>query len=108
MASIGNYNIPVTYQVLTAADDGAGGTTAGTWTDSVGFMAAIVPMSGFRRLEYTQIVKGSAYTVTTHYRSGVTKKGRLKLYDGTIMNIRSVVNKDMKFRQLEMICDDGT
>ena len=106
MAAI-RYTVPVKYQELSSTSDGSGGTKDGTWTDVFSFMASVEPLTGFRKFEHAQIVRGNAYTVRTHYRTDFTNKGRLKLYDDTIMNIRSLVNQDYKNRQIEIIADDG-
>lgn len=107
MAGIGNYRTPCTYQTLTSTNDGAGGTSAGTWTDEFTMMVEVKPMTGFKRLEYTSIIKGNAYVVTTHYRTDIEKAGRLELFDGRVLNIRSIANMDYKNRKLEIIADDG-
>jgi len=105
MAAIGGMNTPVSYQELTTTPDGAGGT-AGTWKTKFTFMAEVRPLSGFRRLEYSQIVKGNPYQITTHYRDDVSFKGRL-LVNGTEIAIHSVVNVSLKNKELEIIGSDG-
>ncbi len=98
-------NIPVEYHVLTVTSDGAGGTS-GSWAKSFDFFARVEPVKGYRRLEYSQIIKGNGYVVTTRYRDDITNEGRLKVGD-TEMAIHSVVNKDFRNKEIEIIADDG-
>jgi len=105
MAAIGGMNTPVSYQELTTTPDGAGGTT-GTWATKFTFMAEVKPMSGYRRLEYSQIIKGNPYQITTHYRTDISAKGRL-IVNGTEIAIHSVVNVGMQNKVIEIIGNDG-
>ena len=106
MAAIGGMNTPVSYQELTTTPDGAGGTT-GTWTTKFTFMASVEPLKGFRVFEYSQIIKGNGYVIRTLFRTDLNNAGRLKLYDGTIINIHSLVNVGMKNQHIEIIGSDG-
>ena len=106
MATIGQMNVPIEYQTMVATDDGAGGTTAGTWTTQFSFMGSVEPLRGYRRFEFSQIIKGNGYIVQTHYRQ-FSNKGRLKLYDGTIINIHSVINTGFGNQYIEIVGDDG-
>lgn len=105
MAAIGNMNTPVSYQELTTTPDGAGGT-AGTWETKFTFMAEVRPLTGYRRFEFTQVIKGNPYEIRTHYRQDISVRGRL-LIGGTEVNIQSLVNVDMKNQTLEIIGNDG-
>ena len=106
MATIGNMNVPVEFQSLAVTDDGAGGTT-GVWTKQFDFMASVEPLKGFRVFEYSQIIKGNGYVIRTLFRTDLNNAGRLKLYDGTIINIHSLVNVAMKNQHIEIIGSDG-
>ena len=110
MMNAGNYNRLLKLQVLTAHDDGAGGTTDGVWQDVFEFFAEVEPMTGYRLLQYGQQVNGKAYVVKTYYMhelTDLTERARLVMENGVELAIHSIVNVGMKNQQFELICDDG-
>jgi len=108
--SAGNFNRLVTLQTLTVTAHAAGGTRTPVWTTTQTFMASVEPMTGYRLLEYSQVINGKGYMVKTYYMAGLTtltERARLVLDDSTNLAIHSIVNVGMKNQWLEIVCDDG-
>jgi SPP1 family predicted phage head-tail adaptor len=107
MAAInpGEFNTPCTLQALQSSPDGGGGTVA-TWQDVHLFFAKVKPLTGYRSLQYSGIITGNPYEITTHLLE-INANNRIKLHSGQLLAIHSAVNEGLRNEFTIMICNDG-
>jgi len=82
------------------------GEPALTWTNVATVWAAITPLSG-RELELAQAMNSEiSHQVQIRYRSDVTSAMRV-VYQGRYFNILSVMDVEMRHRELQLMCSEG-
>lgn len=97
----------VTLQAETQTPDGAGGYSLG-WSDVATVWASVKPMRGKESLESMQVRDVQPYEVMIRYNSAVTVTPKHRLsWNGKLLNIRSVVNRDMRDKYLMLHCEEG-
>ena len=100
----GNLRHRVTFQSLTTADDGYGGTVE-TWGDTATVWASVEPLSGFERIQAMQVSPRLSHRVVMRYRADVDAGDRLS-YDGRVFDITAVIDEDERHRELTLLCEE--
>lgn len=93
----------VIQQEGTATPDGGGGYTQG-WTTFATVWAAVEPLTGREGLQAQALESAVTHRVTIRALSGVTAAMRLS-FNGTIYNIRSVIDREERDRFMELMCE---
>lgn len=91
---------------LSPQSDGMGGQ-ATSWTVIATFAAAVKPLSGREVVRGMQIEASVTHRVIMRYTALVQPGDRLVLRTGQALNIRAVINVEMRDRWLEIMCDSG-
>lgn len=96
----------ITLQAKTATTDAYGGPIE-VWTDvATNIPASVEPLSG-RELVNAQTVNAEITTrITMRYRAGVIAANRIT-FEGKFYNILSVIDEEMKHRQLVIMASEG-
>jgi SPP1 family predicted phage head-tail adaptor len=77
-----------------------------TWTDFSTPWASVEPLSG-RELANAQAVNAETTTkITMRYLAGVTAADRI-IFEGRFYNIQSVIDEEMRHRQLVILASEG-
>lgn len=82
------------------------GDTVATWNPLAKLHAQVKPLSGREQIQAGGLVGTTVYTVSIRYRNDIETSDRIVWRD-KIMNIRSVLNPDMKKQETIMLCDEG-
>ena len=96
----------VTLQSKSATPDALGGRVE-TWATAATFYASIEPLDGSEATRAMQQGMVQPHRIRARYRSGVTPRQRIS-YLGRVFDIRSVVNVEMRNRELEIIAEEVT
>lgn len=96
---------PVTVQRQVSASDGMGGQAI-QWVDLLTASASVIPLSGREAVQAMQLQASVTHRVTMRYRADLTPADRI-IVRGKPMQIRAIINVEMRNRWLELICDDG-
>lgn len=97
----------VTLQTHAAASADALGGRADAWDDVATVWAAIEPLDGTEALRAMQQGIRQPHRITMRYRAGVTAAQRI-LYGARTFNLRSVVDVEMRHRELSILADEVT
>lgn len=106
----GKYNRRVIFQSAAAGSDRFGNKTTGAWVDKFTVYAEIVPKFGSEQIMAGKLAGRTPFNITVRYSSDtvqVTEAWRVVDDLGIVYNIRSIVNLDGRFRDLEMLCEKG-
>jgi len=95
----------VTLQSRDNFKDGFGQQSA-PWRDFLTVWADIQPASGNEQAAGEALNAVVTHTVRIRYRPGVTAAMRA-LYRGTVYDIKSVIDDDMRHKWLVMLCTEG-
>lgn len=91
----------------TTVADSYGGQSV-TWSATYSSVpASIVPVRGREEQQLGRERTVQTYLVTIHHGYTVTTRSRIN-WQGTILNIRSVENRDTRHRRLTLECESGT
>lgn len=96
---------PVTVHRQVSASDGMGGQAI-QWVDLLTASASVIPLSGREAVQAMQLQASVTHRVTMRYRADLTPADRI-IVRGKPMQIRAIINVEMRNRWLELICDDG-
>ena len=96
---------PVTIQRQVSVSDGMGGQAI-QWIDLATIRAQVVPLSGREAVQAMQLQASVTHRVMMRYRSDLTPADRL-LIRGNPLQIRAIINIEMRDRWLELACDAG-
>ena len=95
----------VTIQAKTITTDSYGGSVE-TWADVADVAASLEPLAG-RELASAQTVNAETTTrIRMRYRAGVVSSNRIT-FDGKFYNIQSIVDTDMRHRELIVMASEG-
>jgi len=101
----GQLREPLTIQRKFAVSDGIGGQTI-SWITLGSTRGDVRPVSGREALQAMQLQASVTHRIYIRYRSDITAADRLTMR-GQPLQIRSVVNIEMRNRWLELSCDSG-
>lgn len=96
---------PVTVQRKISASDGMGGQVV-QWMDLFTTRAQVVPLSGREAVQAMQLQASVTHRVMMRYRSDIGPADRLVIR-GNPLQIRAIINIEMRDRWLELACDAG-
>lgn len=96
---------PVTVQRKLLTPDGMGGQVI-QWVNLYTTRAHVAPLSGREALQAMQLQASITHRVYMRYRADLTAADRL-LMRGQPLQIRAVLNLEMRDRWLELSCDAG-
>ncbi len=91
-------------EALDLASDGAGGLT-GTWTPIAELWGAIYPRAGTETFSGDGVEARVTHDVWIRPRSDVRPGHRLRLLDGSLLNIRAVLTADVFLNRSRLICE---
>lgn len=95
----------VTLQTRGAPVTGSLGARAGDWADAATFWAAIEPLEGSDATRAMQQGLRQPHRIRARYRTDVTTENRIT-YLGRAFEIRSVVDVEMRHRELEITAEE--
>lgn len=101
----GNLREPLTIQRKLAVSDGIGGQTV-TWVTLSNTRGDVRPLSGREAVQAMQLQASLTHRIYIRYRADLTPADRI-LMRGEPLQIRAIVNIEMKNRWLELACDSG-
>lgn len=104
MNAIAGMRERVTLQSPMRAADGAGGADV-SWTDVKTVWAKVEEGAGGERLTGERFAARADITLTIRHRLGVTTEMRA-LWNGRVLNIRAVRDKDGRKRFLTLDCEE--
>lgn len=84
----------------------ANGSPTDTWTAFATVWASVEPLSGRELLNAEQIQPVVSHRVRLRYLSGVQPEMRV-LHDSRALNIESVINKEERNIELELLCSEA-
>lgn len=96
---------PLTIQRKLAVSDGMGGQAI-QWIDLTTVRAHVKPLSGREAVQAMQLQASITHRIYMRYRADLTPADRLVMR-GQPLQIRSVINVEMRNRWLELACDAG-
>lgn len=96
---------PITVQRQQSASDGMGGQ-AHQWVDLFTARAEVRPLSGRESLQAMHLQASITHRVIIRYRSDIAPADRI-LLRGEPLQIRAIINIEMRNRWLELACDAG-
>lgn len=96
---------PLTIQRKVAVSDGIGGQTV-TWLTIGSIRGYVKPLSGREALQAMQMQASITHRIYARYRADMTPADRLVMR-GQPLQVRAVINVEMKNRWLEIACDSG-
>jgi len=96
---------PITIQRKMAASDGMGGQAI-QWVSLSTTRAYVKPLSGREALQAMQLQASVTHRIMIRYRSDLTTADRI-LMRGKPLQIRAIINVEMRNRWLELSCDEG-
>jgi SPP1 family predicted phage head-tail adaptor len=103
--SAGQLREPLTFQRQQSVSDGMGGQAI-QWVDLFNARADVRPISGRESVQAMQLQASITHRIYIRYRADLTAADRI-LMRGQPLQIRSIVNIEMRNRWLELACDDG-
>lgn len=101
----GNLREPLTIQRKLATSDGMGGEAI-QWITLAIIRGDVRPLSGREAVQAMQLQASLTHRVYIRYRADLTPADRLVMR-GQPLQIRAIVNMEMKNRWLELACDSG-
>jgi len=96
---------PLTIQRKLAVSDGMGGQAI-QWIDLTTVRAYVKPLSGREAVQAMQLQASITHRIYMRYKADLTPADRLVMR-GQPLQIRSVINVEMRNRWLELACDAG-
>ena len=81
----------------------ASGAWASGWSTVGTFWAAVEPITGRERISADSVASVTDVRVIMRYRPGITAGDRIR-HDGKDMNVVTVINRDSRNRELELLC----
>ena len=91
--------------IQSPTEDIHGGPT--TWADTETVYARIAPIGGREFFLAQQVQADVTHRIVMRYGPVVTPKHRL-MFDGRYFDIRAVLNREERNRELELICTERT
>lgn len=101
----GNLREPLTIQRKSGQSDGMGGEAI-QWVDFAQTRGDVRPLSGREAVQAMQLQASITHRVYIRYRDDLLPEDRL-LMRGQPLQIRSIVNVEMRNRWLELACEQG-
>ena len=93
-------------QTPAAIPDGMGGQT-NAWTVVATVWGMVGPISGREQLQADQVTALLTHEIDIRYRPGVVPKMRIvRVAGGQVYEIHSIVNLEMRNRQLTLLCSE--
>jgi SPP1 family predicted phage head-tail adaptor len=97
----------LTIQQKTITTDAFGGAIE-TWSDmAVNVWASVEPLSGRELATAQSVYAETTVKITMRYLSSVIPAMRI-VFEGRFYNIQSVVDVDMRHRELIILCSEGS
>lgn len=96
---------PLTFQRKVLVSDGMGGQTV-TWITLLTTRGHVAPLSGREAMQAMQMQDSITHRIYVRYTADLTPADRL-LMRGQPLQIRAVLNLEMRDRWLELACDSG-
>jgi SPP1 family predicted phage head-tail adaptor len=96
---------PLTFQRKLTVSDGMGGQAI-QWIDLYTTRGQVKPISGREALQAMQLTASVTHRVYVRYRADLTAADRVVMR-GNPMQIRAVLNMEMRNQWLELMCDAG-
>lgn len=101
----GKLREPITIQRKQTASDGMGGQAL-QWVDLFTARADVRPVSGREAVQAMQLQASITHRIYIRYRADLTAADRI-LLRGQPLQIRAIINIEMRNRWLELACDQG-
>ena len=101
----GKLREPLTIQRKLAVSDGMGGQAI-SWVTLGSIRGDVRPLSGREAVQAMQLQASLTHRIYIRYRADLTPADRLVMR-GQPLQIRAIVNMEMKNRWLELACDSG-
>lgn len=101
----GSLREPLTIQRKVAVSDGMGGQAI-QWIDLATVRGDVRPLSGRESVQAMQLQASLTHRIYIRYRADLTPADRLVMR-GQPLQIRAIVNIEMRNRWLELACDSG-
>ncbi len=101
----GSLRNPITVQRQSAQSDGMGGQAI-QWDDLFSTRAQVKPLSGREALQAMQLQATITHRIYIRFRADLTTADRI-LLAGQPLQIRSILNMEMRSQWLELSCDQG-
>lgn len=101
----GSLREPLTIQRKVAVSDGMGGQAI-QWIDLATVRGDVRPLSGRESVQAMQLQASLTHRIYIRYRADLTPADRLVMR-GQHLQIRAIVNVEMRNRWLELACDSG-
>ena len=101
----GSLREPLTIQRKVAVSDGMGGQAI-QWIDLATVRGDVRPLSGRESVQAMQLQASLTHRIYIRYRADMTPADRLVMR-GQPLQIRAIVNVEMRNRWLELACDSG-
>ena len=95
----------IVIQRKVSTPDGGGGNAV-SWQDVATLWARVMPKRGNEALEAAQLRGVQLYEVVVRYGADIKTTDRIG-WDGTLLNIRAIANRDEHNRYLTLIAEDG-
>lgn len=95
----------ITIQRKQTASDGMGGQAL-QWVDLFATRADVRPVSGREAVQAMQLQASITHRIYIRYRADLTAADRI-LLRGQPLQIRAIINIEMRNRWLELACDQG-
>jgi SPP1 family predicted phage head-tail adaptor len=103
--SAGKLREPLTIQRKATVSDGMGGFTT-SWVTLATIRGDVRPLSGREALQAMQLQASVTHRVYIRYRADLKPADRLMMR-GQPIQIRAILNVEMRDRWLELSCDAG-
>jgi SPP1 family predicted phage head-tail adaptor len=101
----GSLREPITVQRQTAQSDGMGGQAI-QWDELFTTRAQVKPLSGREALQAMQLQASITHRIYIRFRTDLTTADRI-LLRGQPLQIRSILNMEMRSQWLELSCEQG-
>lgn len=96
---------PITIQRQLSVSDGMGGQSI-QWIDLFTTRAHVKPISGREAVQAMRLQDSITHRIMMRYRADLTALDRI-IMRGQPLQIRAIINVEMKNRWLELACDQG-
>lgn len=103
--SAGMLREPLTFQRKQSTPDGMGGQVV-TWQTLFTTRGHVAPLSGREALQAMQIEDSISHRIYIRYRSDLKPSDRVVMR-GQPLQVRAVLNLEMRDRWLELPCESG-
>lgn len=105
--SIGERRHRVTFQTATVTQD-VFGEPDQTWADLCTSWAAVIPVKGGERLNANQVLADITTRIVTRNRTALASlsPGDRATWSGKTFDIRSVIHRDHRRHELEILCTE--